>query len=144
MKHPLLTVDIVIEYKDGIVLIERKNPPYGWALPGGFVNYGETVETAARRETKEETSLNLKYLKQFRVYSSPSRDPRWHTVSVVFTAKGEGALKAKSDAAKAKVVPSGSGGLPKNIAFDHRQILEDYFKENYSQRKLSQSIHIQK
>ncbi|MEO0115069.1 MAG: NUDIX hydrolase, partial [candidate division WOR-3 bacterium] len=74
-KSPNLTVDIIIDYDGKIVLIKRKNPPFGWALPGGFVDYGETVENAAIREAKEETGLDLKELKQFHVYSDPNRDP---------------------------------------------------------------------
>jgi ADP-ribose pyrophosphatase YjhB (NUDIX family) len=126
-KTPDLTVDIIIEYNDNIVLIKRKNPPYGWALPGGFVDYGETVESAAAREAKEETSLDLIDLQQFKVYSDPSRDPRGHSVSVVFTAKGKGILKPDSDAANAKLFDRNN--LPENITFDHRQILEDYFRK---------------
>lgn len=131
-KKPALTVDVIVEYKNGIILIERKNPPYGWALPGGFVDYGETVETAARREIKEEISLKLAQLKQFKVYSDPSRDPRGHTVSVVFTAKGKGPIIPGSDALKAKILPVLSHQkqlkLQQNIVFDHRRILKDYFK----------------
>jgi ADP-ribose pyrophosphatase YjhB (NUDIX family) len=123
--HPLLTVDIIIEYEAGIILIERKNPPLGWALPGGFVDYGETVEAAAMREAKEETGLTLKNLQQFRVYSDPARDPRGHTVSVVFTAKGIGIAQADTDAKTVKVFNEKS--LPEAIAFDHRKILADYF-----------------
>jgi len=124
-KSPLLTVDIIIEYEKGIVLVERKNPPPGWALPGGFVEYGETVETAAAREAKEETGLTLENLKQFRVYSDPDRDPRSHTVSVVFTATGRGTPKADTDAKAVKVFLKNN--LPGIIAFDHRKIISDYF-----------------
>ncbi len=122
---PLLTVDIIIRYRDGIVLIERKNPPPGWALPGGFVDRGESVEDAAIREAKEETSLDVMLLEQFHVYSRPDRDPRFHTVSVVFIARGEGILKGRDDARRAAVF-SGEA-LPPTIAFDHREILHDYF-----------------
>ncbi len=124
-QYPLLTVDIIIEYEQSVVLIERKNPPPGWALPGGFVDYGETVETAAAREAKEETGLALKDLRQFRVYSDPNRDPRGHTVSVVFTAKGAGTPKADTDAKTLGVF--NKNNLPANIVFDHRKILADYF-----------------
>jgi len=124
-QYPLLTVDIIIEYDQGVVLIERKNPPLGWALPGGFVDYGETVERAAAREAKEETGLTLTDLKQFRVYSDPNRDPRGHTVSVVFTAKGLGIPKADTDAQTLGVFDQNH--LPANIVFDHRKILADYF-----------------
>jgi ADP-ribose pyrophosphatase YjhB (NUDIX family) len=128
-KYPRLTVDIIIECQEGIVLIERKNPPYGWALPGGFVEYGETTEASAIREAKEETSLGLKNLKQFHVYSSPMRDPRGHTISVVFTASATGIPNPDSDAKNTGVFTKDS--LPHNIAFDHRQILNDYFKTKH-------------
>ncbi|HID93909.1 MAG TPA: NUDIX hydrolase [bacterium (Candidatus Stahlbacteria)] len=129
MKQPRLTVDIIIELNDGIVLINRKNPPYGWAIPGGFVDYGETVEEAAIREAKEETSLDIERLSQFHVYSDPGRDPRGHTVSVVFVAKGIGVPMAASDAKGIGVFKRGN--LPQNIAFDHRKILEDYFNRRF-------------
>ena len=124
-KHPLVTVDIIIEYGEGIVLVQRRNPPYGWAIPGGFVDYGETVEQAAERETREETSLELEGLTQFHVYSEPDRDPRGHTVSVVFTARGRGTPVAADDAKQVRVFRQEA--LPEEIAFDHRQILNDYF-----------------
>lgn len=129
-KSPNLTVDIIIDYDGKIVLIKRKNPPFGWALPGGFVDYGETVEKAAIREAKEETGLDLKELKQFYVYSDPNRDPRGHNVSVVFTAKGVGIPKAADDAKEIGLFSQDD--LPKEIAFDHKEILNDYF--NFSRR----------
>jgi ADP-ribose pyrophosphatase YjhB (NUDIX family) len=126
-RNPLLTVDIIIEVEErGIVLIERKNPPHGWALPGGFVDYGESLETAARREAEEETGLELERLRQFRAYSDPGRDPRHHTVSVVFTARGKGRAKAADDAAKLEVFPHDR--LPQIMAFDHARILADYLE----------------
>jgi 8-oxo-dGTP diphosphatase len=125
-RNPLLTVDIIIELADGgIILIERKNPPHGWALPGGFVDYGESLETAAYREAREETSLELQSLQQFRAYSDPARDPRHHTVTVVFTALGRGIAQAADDAKQLGVFTAER--LPTPIAFDHRQILLDYF-----------------
>jgi 8-oxo-dGTP diphosphatase len=124
---PYLTVDAVLEYENGIVLIERTNPPLGWALPGGFVDYGETVEQAIKREVKEETNLDVAELKLLGVYSAPNRDARFHTVSVVFSTTAKGKLKASSDAKNAKVYPFDN--LPDKIAFDHRKIIEDYLEQ---------------
>jgi len=120
-----LTVDCIIEINGKIVLIKRKNPPFGWAIPGGFVEEGETVEEAVRREMDEETNLSLRNLEQFHVYSDPSRDPRGHTVSVVFTAKGGGIAKAKDDAKELTLFTEDD--LPGNISFDHKKIISDYF-----------------
>ncbi|MBF0619558.1 MAG: NUDIX hydrolase [Candidatus Omnitrophica bacterium] len=124
---PYVTTDILIELPDGLVLIERTNPPFGWALPGGFVDRGESLETAARREAKEETGLDLVELKQFHTYSDPSRDPRFHTITTVFMAKGVGSPMAGDDAKGLKVVPFEN--LRKfQYAFDHNQVIEDYLK----------------
>ncbi len=124
-RNPLLTVDIIIEVPGGgIILIERKNPPFGWAIPGGFVDYGETLEEAAIREAREETGMELAGLKQFHAYSDPKRDPRAHTVSVVFTASGIGIPKAADDAKNLRIFPLDD--LPENLAFDHALILSDY------------------
>lgn len=125
LKTPFLTIDIIIRYRGGIVLIERKNHPHGWALPGGFVDIGESLEEAAVREAKEETSLDVVLLEQFYAYSKPDRDPRFHTVSVVFIGDGKGVLKGRDDARKALVFTEDS--LPDQIAFDHRTIINDYF-----------------
>jgi 8-oxo-dGTP diphosphatase len=125
LRTPLLTVDIIIRYQGGIVLIERKNPPPGWALPGGFVDVGESLEKAAIREAKEETSLDVTLVEQFHAYSKPDRDPRFHTATMVFIADGAGSLKGRDDARKAAVFTAES--LPSQIAFDHKQIVEDYF-----------------
>jgi 8-oxo-dGTP diphosphatase len=125
-RNPLLTVDIIIRMTGRTVaLIERKNPPYGWALPGGFVDYGESLEAAAWREASEETGLELENLQQVRAYSDPDRDPRHHTVTVVFTALGKGTPKAADDARRIKVFRVEE--LPFNLAFDHARILADYF-----------------
>ena len=126
IKTPLLTVDIIIRYGGGIVLIERKNPPFGWALPGGFVDVGESLEDAAVREAKEETSLDVMLIEQFHAYSDPNRDLRFHTVSMVFIATGVGELKGQDDAHRAEVFTLDT--LPATIAFDHRQVINDYFR----------------
>lgn len=125
LKTPLLTVDIIIRYRGGIVLIERKNVPHGWALPGGFVDIGESLEEAALREAKEETTLDTELIEQFHAYSDPRRDPRFHTASVVFVADGKGMLQGKDDAKRAEVFSENK--LPEEIVFDHRQIIADYF-----------------
>jgi ADP-ribose pyrophosphatase YjhB (NUDIX family) len=126
-KNPFPTVDIIIETKGGIVLIQRKNPPYGWALPGGFVDYGESLEKAAVREAKEETSLDIELVSQLSAYSDPARDPRFHTISVVFTAKAEGQAHASDDAVDIGIFTRDT--LPDVLAFDHDRILNDYFEK---------------
>lgn len=132
-RNPAPTVDLIIELTDRpnrpIVLIERKNPPYGWALPGGFVDYGEAVETAACREATEETSLTVQLLEQFQVYSDPSRDPRQHTISVVFLAIAQGEPIAADDAKTVQVFEPWQ--LPTNLCFDHDRIIQDYLKYRY-------------
>ncbi|MEK6759968.1 MAG: NUDIX domain-containing protein [Deltaproteobacteria bacterium] len=126
-KNPLLTVDIIIELGDeGIVLIQRKNPPYGWAIPGGFVDYGETLEEAAAREALEETSLVVSLRCQMRAYSDPERDHRFHTVSMVFVARAHGVPEARDDAKGIGVFTQKN--LPSALAFDHERILGDYFR----------------
>ncbi len=129
-KNPVPTVDIIIETPEGIVLIERKNPPFGWALPGGFVDYGETLEEAAVREAKEETGLDVKLLRQFHAYSDPSRDPRQHTITVVFVAEAHGAPRAADDAKNARAFRPEEIPFDK-LAFDHGQILKDYLQGKY-------------
>ena len=125
--NPIPTVDIIIEIESkGIVLIKRKNPPYGWAIPGGFVDYGESLEEAAQREAKEETDLDVKSLRQFHTYSDPKRDPRHHSISTVYIAKGLGLPEAKDDAVEIGIFDESN--LPDEIAFDHRLILADYFR----------------
>lgn len=126
---PALTVDVVIELVDRpgrpIVLIERRNPPAGHALPGGFVDVGETVEAAAMREAREETGLEVTLTRLLGVYSDPARDPRGHTVSVVFVGEARGEPAAGDDAARVVVTSPES---PPVLAFDHAQILADYLK----------------
>ena len=125
---PLLTTDIIIELIDypgrPVVLIERKYPPYGWAIPGGFVDVGETVEHAAVREAREETSLNVRLIALLGCYSDPQRDERGHTASVVYVAEASGAPQAQDDARNLGVFSP--DGLPRPLAFDHRRILDDY------------------
>ena len=124
-RNPLVTVDIIIEVDGGIVLIERKNPPHGWALPGGFVDYGESLEAAAVREAKEEISLDVGLTEQFYTYSDPSRDPRHHTVSTVFIAVAEGTPRGADDAKTAQLFREHE--MPSPVVFDHARILRDYF-----------------
>jgi 8-oxo-dGTP diphosphatase len=123
-RSPSLTVDIIIEHEGGVVLIERRNPPHGYALPGGFVDYGETVEAAAIREAREETSLHVQLRGLLGIYSDPARDARQHTVSAVFVASASGELKAADDAVSAMVAKLDA--LPSPLCFDHARILADY------------------
>jgi len=136
-RNPAPTVDIIIELVDRphrpIVLIERLNPPEGWAIPGGFVDYGESVETAARREASEETGLQVELVEQFYVYSAPDRDPRQHTLSVVFLASAQGEPNAGDDAKNLGFFEPWR--IPTNLCFDHDQVLRDYFRyRNYGIR----------
>ncbi|PHR27393.1 MAG: NUDIX hydrolase [Desulfotalea sp.] len=124
-RNPVPTVDIIIEVKGKIVLIKRKNPPHGWAIPGGFVDYGESFETAAIREAKEETSIKVTNLQQFKTYSDPERDDRQHTASTVFIATGSQYPVAADDALEAELFAEDE--LPE-LVFDHKEILSDYFK----------------
>ena len=125
-RNPLPTVDIVIETEEGIVLIERRDEPFGWALPGGFVDYGESLEAAAIREAREETSLDVAGLRLLGCYSDPSRDSRFHTISTVFVARGIGTPSAADDAKNLAVFKPDN--LPETLCFDHARILADYFQ----------------
>ncbi|MDP2754957.1 MAG: NUDIX hydrolase [Nitrospirota bacterium] len=129
LSNPFPTADLIIEYNRGIVLIKRKNPPEGWALPGGFVEYGESLEAAAVREAKEETGLEVELLRQFHAYSDPKRDPRHHTITIVFLAKAKGNAVAGDDAKEIGVFSKDT--LPEQIAFDHRDIINDYYSGRY-------------
>jgi ADP-ribose pyrophosphatase YjhB (NUDIX family) len=129
-RNPIPTVDVIIEATGGVILIKRKNPPFGWAIPGGFIDYGESAEQAAIRETKEETGLDIVELTQFHTYSDPDRDPRHHTITVVFTARAHGTPKASDDAADIGVFSRAT--IPEELAFDHRQILDDYYAKKYT------------
>ncbi|MBI4736039.1 MAG: NUDIX hydrolase [candidate division NC10 bacterium] len=124
-RSPRLAVDLIIEVEgDRIVLIRRRNPPYGWALPGGFVEYGESLEAAAVREAKEETGLDIQLIRQLHTYSDPSRDPRGHTVSTVFIATAQGTPQAGDDAGDVRTVRATEP--PAALAFDHEKVLADY------------------
>jgi len=123
-RNPFPTVDIIIEIQNGIVLIERKNPPHGWALPGGFVDYGESLESAAAREAREETSLEITNLRLLGCYSDPGRDERMHTISTVYIADGSGQPQAADDAATVEIFRLEK--LPESLCFDHAEILKDY------------------
>lgn len=125
---PLLAADVIIELADRpgrpIVLIERRNPPHGWAIPGGFVDVGESVETAAVREAREETALEVRLVALLGVYSDPVRDARGHTASVVYVAEARGEPQARDDARALAVFSPESP--PPVLAFDHSRILADY------------------
>jgi len=126
---PLLAADIIIELADRperpIVLIQRKNPPHGWAIPGGFVDVGETVEQAACREMQEEVGLDVSITGLLGVYSRPDRDPRGHTVTVIYTGEASGSPVAADDAADVGTFTRDT--LPAPLAFDHEEVLADYF-----------------
>jgi len=139
-RNPAPTVDIIIEVerddgRRGIILVERKNPPYGWALPGGFVNYGESLEDAATREAREETSLQIELISQLQTYSDPDRDPRGHTISTVYVATARGSPRAEDDAKAIGIFTPEEINFP--LAFDHQKIVTDYLnwrKGNYDRR----------
>lgn len=132
-RNPVPTVDIIIELVDRpdrpIILIERQNPPSGWAIPGGFIDYGEPAEVAARREAQEETGLAVELVEQFFVYSDPNRDPRQHTMSVVFLATAKGEPQAGDDAKNIGIFESWR--VPGNLCFDHDRVLGDYWRYRF-------------
>jgi ADP-ribose pyrophosphatase YjhB (NUDIX family) len=127
-RNPFPTVDAIIVLPgEKIVLVKRKNPPHGWALPGGFVSYGESMEDAVVREAKEETSLDIEIIRQLHTYSDPGRDPRFHTVSTVFVARADGDPVGGDDASLARAFSLDE--LPDEMAFDHRRIIDDFLAE---------------
>ena len=132
-RQPALAVDCIVRIDSRVVLVRRKNEPHGWALPGGFVDYGESLEDAVRRELREETGLELDGLQQFHSYSDPSRDPRGHCVSVVFTGRGIGEPRAGDDAAACRLVDPGAIA-ESETAFDHARILRDYAAGRYGRQ----------
>jgi ADP-ribose pyrophosphatase YjhB (NUDIX family) len=124
--NPFPTVDIIIEHEGGIILILRRNEPRQWAIPGGFCDYGESLEGAAVREAREETGLVVELIEQFHTYSDPRRDPRQHNITTVFIARAiGGTLGAQDDAKDIGIFPEDD--LPPQLAFDHDEILKDYF-----------------
>ncbi len=128
-RNPIPTVDVIIEMADQddstrIVLVERLNPPPGWALPGGFVDYGESLERATVREAAEETGLEVELIHQLHTYSDPERDPRHHTNTTVNVGRGRGHPRAGDDAARVRLFDPAV--LPEQVAFDHRRIIQDY------------------
>ncbi|MBF0382694.1 MAG: NUDIX hydrolase [Magnetococcales bacterium] len=128
LKTPNLSADVIIELMDypgrPIVLIERQNPPFGFAVPGGFIDIGERVEEGARREAQEETGLEVDLIALLGLYSNPKRDPRFHTATAVYIAQAHGKPVAGDDAKDCQIVQVDN--LPKQLAFDHSLVLSDY------------------
>jgi len=123
---PRATVDVIIEVEGGIVLVRRRYPPLGWAIPGGFVDRGERAEDAARREMREETSLDVELVDLLGVYSDPARDARGHTLSTVYVGRARGRPRAGDDAMETGVFSATT--LPAPLVFDHARIVDDYFR----------------
>lgn len=132
-RNPLPTVDVVVECQGGVILVRRRNPPLGWALPGGFVEAGEALEAAAAREAAEETGLSVELTEQFFTYSDPARDPRHHTVTTVYLARAEGQPQGGDDAAEARIWKWER--LPERLCFDHARILEDVVRYRRTGRR---------
>ncbi|MBE9030024.1 NUDIX hydrolase [filamentous cyanobacterium LEGE 11480] len=136
-RNPAPTVDIIVEMLDRpdrpIILIERMFEPLGWAIPGGFIDYGESAETAGKREAMEEIGLEIELVELLGVYSAPDRDPRQHTLSTVYIATATGTPKAGDDAKQAHVLNLWE--IPKNLCFDHGKIVADYLKYRYYQQR---------
>jgi len=123
-RNPFPTVDVIVERGEGhVLLVQRTNPPLGWALPGGFIDYGESSEEAARREVTEETGVSVLLTDLLGVYSAPDRDPRHHTLTVVYVGRSRDAVSAGDDAAEVREFALDA--LP-DLAFDHARILRDY------------------
>jgi 8-oxo-dGTP diphosphatase len=121
---PPLAADVIVEIGSRIVLIERKNFPFGWAIPGGFVDFGETVELAAMREMREEISLHVELRALLGIYSRPDRDPRGQTVTAVYIGQASGTPTACDDAQNVGLFDPAAPPSP--LAFDHSEILADY------------------
>lgn len=141
-KNPTPTVDIIIEVDGRVVLISRKNKPLGWAIPGGFVDEGESVEHAAWREALEETGLEVELKELLYIYSDPRRDPRQHTMSAVFIGSASGTPEARDDAADAQLFEVDA--LPADLAFDHARILAHYREYRRSGERPSPSAELQR
>jgi 8-oxo-dGTP diphosphatase len=138
-RNPFPTADVIVENGDGIVLVRRRNEPHGWALPGGFIDAGECVEAAAVREILEETGLEVQLETMLYVYSDPSRDPRFHTMTVVFVGQASGVPVGDDDAAEARSFPLDA--LPTPIVFDHALIIQDYIQFRRTGRRPDPERH---